>query len=155
MRDTSTRWGAIVRRITVRLASNCGSAYIHSPIYIQLSTGNFWIPPRQPLRFPTTGDFTGDGHPISDIAEKLHQAVSQAQVVGGNEIRDVSLISTHPHVNDEGIKQSDATVYEFSFTTLDSRIGNHARSWRSTWTVALQANPIPQKQVRFNLPRGL
>jgi len=111
-----------VRKITVRLASNCGSAYVHSPIYIQLSTGNFWIPPRQPLRFPTTGNVTGEGHPIKDIAEKLHQAVSQAQVVGGNEIRDVSLISTHPHVDEKGNTLSAATVYEFSFTTLDSEV---------------------------------
>lgn len=111
-----------MRKVTVRLASNCGSAFIHSPIYIQLSSGNFWIPPGKPLRFPPSGNVPSKGFPIAEVARGLQAAVTTAQFVGGCEIRDVSPITTHEHRGSRGQILSQAEVFEFSFTTLDDQV---------------------------------
>jgi|GEM_PF-6143821 len=116
------------RKITIKLSSTCDTPTVHQPIYVRLSSGEAWIPPdKRPLRFPPKGspDDKNASPEVSakDVAQALQTAVTQAQIVGGARVSQVSAVTRHDWRDpDTGAKKGTTDVFAFSFVTEDDEI---------------------------------
>lgn len=116
------------RKVTIKLSSTCDSPIVHQPIYVRLSSGEAWIPPdKRPLRFPPKGS-PDEKNPspevnVKDVADALQTAVTQAQIVGGARVSQVSPVTRHDWRDPEtGATKGTTDVFAFSFVTEDDEI---------------------------------
>jgi hypothetical protein len=111
------------RQVTIRLSSCCGTPFIHQPVYLQLSSGEVWIPLDGPIRVPPRGDKSPSPKvSVADIAAALGKAVVAAQVAGGAKVGNVTPVTRGPWVDEDGNQHGSAEVFEFSFATEDDEI---------------------------------
>jgi len=115
------------RKVTVSIASNCGGAEIHQPIWIQLSIGERWVPHDGPKRFPplnpdgSSPTGTGAGSPtvqVKDVAETLREHMAASPLIG----HGVSDAHNVTGVSEVKTDQGTTSIFSFSFETEMSEV---------------------------------